>query len=88
MQAEKGRQEGVTEDGLRFAHANASRTAAQILERALAHQQREAQIEADSAEASEYKDEIKASIKAWAFQARVHLLVNSFVYFFGGHRYC
>jgi hypothetical protein len=68
VQAEKQRQEGVTSEGLEYARLNASRTAAQILSRSLAHHTRESQQEANAAEASEYKDEIKASIKAWAFQ--------------------
>ena len=61
---------GVTAEGINFARLNASRTAGQILEKSYEHQVREAQHEADVAEASEYKDEIKASIKKWAFQAR------------------
>lgn len=70
MQNDKMQQANVTEEGLHYARLNASRTAAQILAKTLAHHVRESQQEADAAEASEYKDEIRASIKQWAFQVR------------------
>lgn len=72
LQAAKRTVEGVTEEGVHYARLNASRTAGQILTKSFEHQVREAQHEADVAEASEYKDEIKASIKKWAFQVRPH----------------
>ena len=73
MQAEKEQVAGVTDEGLHYARVNASRTAASILEKATTHQVREAQHEADVAEASAFKDEIQASIKAWAFQVHAPL---------------
>lgn len=70
MQAAKQRSGAVTSDGLRFARRSAARTAAQVLGKLVAHHVRETTQEAEIAEASEYRDEIKASIKAWAFQVR------------------
>lgn len=63
-------QPNVTDAGLHFACLNASKTAASILARSVAYHVQEAKQEADVAEASEYKDEIKADIKAWAFAVR------------------
>jgi galactokinase len=71
LQAAKKRSQGATEEGIRYAQLNAARTAGQILARTVEHHLTEAQRESDVAEASEYKDEIKASIKKWAFQVRV-----------------
>lgn len=71
MQAEKLMQAGtVTDKGLHFAKLSACKTAASILTKTVEHHQHEAQQEADVAEAFEYRDSIKADIKAWAFQAR------------------
>lgn len=71
MQEEKQLQAGhVTEDGLRFATLGASKTAASILTKTVEHHQHESQQEANVEEAFEYRDSIKADIKAWAFQVR------------------
>eukprot|EP00892_Ulva_mutabilis_P001013 jgi/Ulvmu1/10912/UM007_0089.1 len=66
--AAKARGGGSTGDGLRYARWSAARTAAQVLEKLVAHHVRETTQEAEIAEASEYRDEIQASIKAWAFR--------------------
>lgn len=66
----KKRVAGVTADGLRYARRSAARTAAQILSKTVAHHVREATQEAEIAEGVEYRDEIKASIKEWAFRVR------------------
>lgn len=69
VQAEKQMQAGnVTEEGIHFATLSASKTAASILTKTVEHHLHEAQQEADVAEAYEYRDSIKADIKAWAFQ--------------------
>ena len=70
VQAEKQQQLNVTDEGLRYARLNASRMSAGILARTVAHHRQEAQKEFDAAEASEYKDEIRSDIKAWAFAVR------------------
>jgi hypothetical protein len=72
MQAEKGRVANVTEAGLHYACLNASRTAGHILSKSVEYHSREAHHEQDLANASEFKDEIKASIKAWAYQVHPH----------------
>jgi hypothetical protein len=76
VQAEKRKIANVTEDGLRFATLSAARTAASILTKTVEHHVQEAQQELDIAEASEYRDVIKADIKAWAFQVRLVLLAE------------
>jgi hypothetical protein len=70
VQAEKQMQAGgnVSEEGQHFAKLSASKTAASILTKTVEHHRAEAQQEADVAEAYEYRDSIKADIKAWAFQ--------------------
>jgi hypothetical protein len=70
MQAAKQRMQGATEEGIQYARLNAARTAGQILARNVEHHVREARHESDVVDASEYRDEIKASIKKWAFQVR------------------
>ena len=62
----------MTEEGVEFARLSFCRTAGQILNKSVEHHVREAQHESDVAEASEYKDHIKADIKKWAFQVRLH----------------
>ena len=62
----------VTDEGLHFAKLSASKTAASILTKTVEHHQYEAQQEAEVAEAFEYRDSIKADIKAWAFQVSCH----------------
>ena len=63
---------------MHFACLNASKTAASVLARSVAYHLQEAKQEADVAEASEYKDEIKADIKAWAFSVRTAFLYTMY----------
>lgn len=69
LQAKK-RKAGASADGLRFARRSAARTAAQVLEKTLTHHMREVAQEAEIAEGVDYRNEIKASIKDWAFRVR------------------
>lgn len=66
----------VTDEGLHFATLSASKTAASILTKTVEHHQFEAQQEADVAEGVQYRDSIKADIKAWAFQVHRFCTTN------------
>lgn len=73
VQGQKAQQANVTAEGVALGEQAACRTAAQILQRCVEYHAREARTESERAEASDYKDSIRADVRAWAFRVRMRL---------------